>query len=474
MMKKDANHAQNQSRPPIVTVLGHVDHGKTTLLDFIRNTKITQKEAGGITQSTAASVVSTKEGQKITFIDTPGHAVFSEMRSRGAKIADIVILVVAADDGVKPQTKEALEYIFSAGIPFIVAATKIDLPNSSVETVKAQLANEGVLFEGQGGEVPVVEISGKTGQGVENLLEMISLLAELHDIRGDKTAPLEAMVIESSKDKRGTIVSVVVKNGILKIRDELIASTAKAKVKGLFDFYGQTISEVYPGEPVQVLGFSSSPKVGDKVWHLADNKDLVVAEGARNITPQVSDDEVAIVVKTENSGALEALLSNLPDKVAVIASGVGEVTEADVFLAKPADSIIVAFESRIPPGVAKLAETENVNIKKYNIIYKLFEDLEELIKEKQTIVLGRAKVTNTFPFSGKKVAGCQITEGRIRKGEEVILERQGKEIGKVKITSIRKGKQEASEVKQGEECGILFFPQLDFNPEDELVVIKGK
>jgi translation initiation factor IF-2 len=275
-------------RPPIVSVLGHVDHGKTTLLDYIRKTSVAEKEVGGITQSTGASKVKTKDGKEITFIDTPGHAAFSNMRSRGAKVADIAILVVAADDGVKPQTKEALEYILSSQIPFIVAATKTDLSSSSVDNVRNQLEKEGVSFEGRGGEIPLVVVSGKTGKGVDDLLEVVGLVAELHEIKGNTNDDLQAVVIETGKDKGGPTVTVVVRNGSLKVGDQVIAETTKAKIRGLFDFKGKSVKSCLPGDSCLILGFSELPPVGSRVWEeqeeggkiiFADKKPIAIGRG---------------------------------------------------------------------------------------------------------------------------------------------------------------------------------------------------
>ena len=265
-------------RPPIVTVLGHVDHGKTTLLDAIRKTSVVKKEAGGITQSIGASVVTTKAGlpaqvgKKITFIDTPGHAAFSSMRSRGAKVADIAILVVAANDGVKPQTREALKHILEAKIAYIVAITKIDLASAKIESARSGLEKIGVSFEGSGGQVPLVLVSGKTSQGVEELLEMINLVAEVNEVKGDSEGALEAVVIEVSKDRKGPLASVVVRNGTLKVTSEIAAGGETGKGRGIFDDRGKTVKQVLPGYPGQILGFSQLPPVGAKVTALGDKE----------------------------------------------------------------------------------------------------------------------------------------------------------------------------------------------------------
>ena len=480
-MKETPKTQKSFLRPPIVTVLGHVDHGKTTLLDYIRSTSVAKKEAGGITQKIGASVVETKAsgqegirpGGKITFIDTPGHAVFSNMRSRGTKLADIAVLVVASDDGVKPQTKEALEYIFGVGIPFIVAATKIDLASAQPDRVKDELEKMGVKFEGKGGDTPFVKLSAKSGEGVDNLLEIINLVAEMHDISADPKNPLEAVVIETGKDKRGPTVSVVLKDGCLLIGDEVVTETQKAKVRGLFDHRNNPVKSVGPGEPVLILGFSNLPLVGSKLKKLS--QDSVLELEAKDKIPEVKSDEgeIAIVLKTQSAGSLEAIRANLPKEVIVIFSGVGEVVESDIFLAKSADALILSFESKVNSNIMKLAEMEGVTIETFDVVYEIFEKLKELIEKGQLEILGRAEIIAKFPFNSKSVAGCKILLGKISKTDSLLLIREEKEIGQVKITSMRKGRENIELVKQGEECGIIFSPQLDFKIGDVILSVRN-
>ncbi|MEJ2441604.1 MAG: GTP-binding protein, partial [Patescibacteria group bacterium] len=317
-------------RPPIVTVLGHVDHGKTTLLDALRKTSVARKEAGGITQSTGASVVTTKEGKKITFIDTPGHAAFAEMRSRGAQLADIALLVVAADDGVKPQTIEALKYIKEAKIPFIVVISKIDI-SPSIVPIKGQLEKEGVLFEGRGGDTPLVALSAKTKKGIDELIEMITLVSEVNEIKADEGGELEAIVVETGKDTRGPTASVVVREGTLSVRDEILMDGIECRVRGLFNYEGKSVKKVLPGEPALVLGLKELPPVGTKVTSLKGGetkKDEVIKKDAKQSS--VEEGQIAVVLKARSAGALEALLVNLPKDVVVVNSGVGPVNESDV------------------------------------------------------------------------------------------------------------------------------------------------
>ncbi|OGM11739.1 hypothetical protein A2Z22_05040 [Candidatus Woesebacteria bacterium RBG_16_34_12] len=461
-----------QSRPPIVVVLGHVDHGKTTLLDKIRKTTVAQKEAGGITQSIGASQVVTSENKKITFIDTPGHAAFSKMRSRGAKVADIAILVVAAHGGIKPQTLEALRYIQEADIPYIVAATKIDLPSASIETVREQLKKEGVKFENEGGDVVLVPVSGLTGEGVENLLEIISLVSEVNEIKGDENAALEAIVIETQKDRRGPLVSVIVRNGSLKVSDQVVSDNLDAKIKGLFDNKGKPISKVVPGQPAQILGFSQLPKVGSSIVIKTDEYKGNIQK--QTILPKtVKEGQIPIVIKTDSNGSLEAILENLPKEIVVISSGVGDVNEGDIFFAKSAkNAMIITFRSKVSQIVKKLAVTEGIKIQSFEIIYELLDRLNELIEDEKEEILGEAEIITSFPFENKRVAGCKIISGKISKKDNIQIIRGEKELGKVRIVSMKKQKQNIDLAKIGEEFGVIFEPQLDFKAKDMLISIR--
>ncbi len=457
-------------RQPIVTVLGHVDHGKTSLLDAIRKTSVASREAGGITQGIGSSVVTTSSGKKITFIDTPGHAAFTKMRSRGAKVADIAILVIAADDGIKPQTKEAIEIIKSSNVPFIVAVTKVDINGVTPEMARGQLEAEGILFEGRGGETPFIAVSSKTGQGIEELLEMISLLSEVHDFSGDPSSPLEAVVIESFKDKRGVVANVVIRNGSLKVGEQVFSEGIEGKVRALFNDKGESVKEVNPGEPVQIIGFSLEPSVGSTITKEKTTEAKI--ESPRRVlgdARRLLEDELPIIVKAANAGALEAIIASLPAKVVVVDSGIGDVNESDVLTAKVGNAYIFAFEAKIPASVIKLAEAEKIRLKRFEIIYELIQEVEEILKGGKVEILGRAQILASFPFNNKKVAGSKVLEGKITKGDTLILVRQDKEIGKARAHSIRKGKQEVGVVGQGEEFGVIIEPQLDFNVNDVLV-----
>ncbi len=458
-------------RPPIVTVLGHVDHGKTTLLDTIRKSSVAAREAGGITQSIGASKVDTKRGV-ITIVDTPGHAVIGKMRERGARVADIALLVCAADDGVKPQTKEALTYILEAQIPYIVVFTKTDLPSANVDKAQGTLMEAGVLFEGLGGDVPSVSVSAKNGTGIDELLEMIELVAEVQDIVADAASPFAAKVIETKKDKAGCLVSVVVTNGTLKAGMKINAGGITASVRGLFGDKGSSVKEAIPGDPVQVLGFNALPEVGADVV-LADVGATVTEGAASNqFLQRESGGEISIVLKSETAGSLEALVASIPAGVSIVKAEVGDVIDADVFLAKASGAMIITFESKAGSAVQKLAETESIEIKTFKIIYDLTKYLTELLEKGKEQVLGEAFILDAFPFNNKRVAGCKIMKGKLTKKDTPSLMRDGKIVGKVKILSIRKAKHEVDEVSQGEECGILFVPQLDFQKDDVLVSAK--
>jgi len=464
-------------RPPIVAVLGHVDHGKTSLLDKIRKSDVQGKEAGGITQSIGASVVATKEGGKITFIDTPGHAAFSNMRSRGANAADIAILVVAADDGVKPQTVEAIKYIKEAGVPYVAALTKIDLPSANLEAAKGSLEKEGLLLEGRGGDIPNVPLSSKTGEGVEELLETILLLSEVSGVSTSGGEGLKAVVIETSRSKAGPLVSAVIRSGTIKVGETVYSESRATKVRGLFDSKGVSVKEVSAGYPVQIIGFETLPEVGSIITSL-EMKNQVV-EGPKEdlmkgYKSKLDKDEYPVVIKASSTGSLEAVLKGVPKKLVVIVSGVGDVTENEVLAAKSSGAIVFAFESKVPSTIQKLAKTEGVEVYKFDIIYKLFEKMEEILRSDEQVILGTGEIIAEFPFDGKKVAGCRILTGAIAKGATVILKKGEKEVGKAKVISVRKGKQEVPQAKPAEECGILLEPQLDFNIHDVLVSVQVK
>jgi len=468
------NKKVSQTRPPIVVVLGHVDHGKTSLLDAIRKTNVTAGEAGGITQSIGASVVEVKGGGRITFIDTPGHAAFGKMRSRGAKVADIAILVVAQDDGVQPQTKEALEIIKSANLPFLVAGTKADIAGVNAEVLKGQLEKEGVFFEGRGGQVPFISVSSKTGLGVGDLMEMLVLMSEVAELKNDPNGPLEAVVIESGKDKMGPVATVVVRSGSLKVGQTIFAEENECKVRALFDDKGKVVREVLPGEPAKVFGFTDVPPVGALVIgesRLAV-KETPKAKGIFDLR-RLKNDEIPLILKASNAGSLEAIIASLPQKIVVVDSGVGDVNSSDVINAKTGNAYIFAFESKISNDIARLAEEEGIRVERFEIIYELLQKLEEILKKGRTEIVGRTQVLAIFTFNDKKVAGCKVLEGRISKGDNLLLTRADKEIGNGKAISLKKQKLEVTSVGQSEEFGVITEPQLDFAVGDVLLSVRN-
>ncbi|MDP3955302.1 MAG: translation initiation factor IF-2 [bacterium] len=462
-----------RGRPPIVAVLGHVDHGKTSLLDRIRETHLAEREAGGITQTIGAYQISFKN-QKITFIDTPGHAAFSKMRARGGQAADLVILVVAADDGVMPQTVESIEYIKHAEIPFLVAINKIDLPGMEIEKVKNQLAQNGVLLEGYGGDVVAVPVSAKTGQGIDELLEMILLVAQMQEIKADPEGFLQGIVIESRKDQSGPIGTIIIKNGSLKIGDQILAGGVTARVKGLIGGNKKRIEKAEPGDPVEVLGFTSPPPVGAEVLIVGSASEEVLAERAKipKFTPE-EEKKLKIILKADSTGTLEAVSGSLGSEVLLVSAGVGDVSDSDVLLANVMGARIFGFRVKISGSVTKLAESENIQIKTYDIIYKFLEDMDKILvdrgRQAELKVSGRAEIVAEFIIEGKRIAGCRVIEGKLIQGDTVSLSRGGKLFSESQISRIKQRAKTIAEVKAKEECGVLLEPSLDFKPGDVLV-----
>ena len=440
----------------------------TTLLDSIRKTNVAGKEVGGITQSIGASVVG-----KITFIDTPGHAAFSQMRSRGAKVADIALLVVDASGGVKPQTQEALGFIHEAKIPFIVVATKMDLPSASAETVLAQLEKLGVTFEGRGGQVPFIEISAKTGKGLTQLLDLISLVWEVGKESKEEGNDLQAVVIETSKDKAGVLISAIVRNGSLAAGDTVFAEGKEIKIRGLFNDQRKPIKQALAGQPVQILGFAEAPAVGTIISSTSTDKQTEASSIAKPTKLSKEDKvKIKIVIKASNAGSLEAVVAGLPSGVLLVDSGVGDVFESNILDTKALGaSYIFAFESKISSSVLKLAEAEGVKIESFAVIYELFQRIEEIVLGGKEEILGKAEITASFPFNDKKIAGCRVLMGKINLKDKLFLKREEKVLGQVRAVSMKKQKQEVAQVGAGEEFGVLLQPQLDFALGDMLVSV---
>jgi translation initiation factor IF-2 len=452
-----------QNRPPIVVILGHVDHGKTTLLDYLRKSNIASLEAGGITQSTRAFQVG-----GCTFIDTPGHAAFANMRLRGKNIADLAVLIVAGDDGVMPQTKESAQILLSSQTPFVVAVNKTDLPGVNMQKIYGQLAEINVLVEGFGGTVPIVPISAKTGLGIPELLEMLNLLASLTPPQSDDQAVLEAAVLESRLDaKRGPMAIVVVKNGTLKEGMGLFTNHGIGKARALTTTTGENVKQATAAMPVEILGLSEVVPVG----HIISSE---VRKSNLPIHKTRAGGIIKIILKTDVLGSLEAIENSLDSRVEVLLSGTGEVTETDVLTAAPLEIPIINFNTRIPSSVAKIAETEKVKIKSFTIIYELLDYVSNLIEktlnpraaEKN---LGEATIVAIFDMNGDHIAGCKCTVGQIAKSDSLHLMRNGEVIQDMKFRSLKSGKSDINLVKSGTDFGAVFSGKVDFQKDDRII-----
>ncbi len=471
---------KKSSRPPIVTVMGHIDHGKTTLLDAIRNTAIARGEHGGITQHIGAYQVEAN-GRPITFIDTPGHAAFEEMRKRGANVADIVILVIAADDGVKPQTVEAIRHIKAAGTVMIVAINKVDVEGANLDRVKQQLAEHEVLVEGYGGDVVAVPISAKTKQGLPELLDMILLVADMQELTANAQNALAGVIIEAKLDRfRGPVATILVQDGTLRVGDTVHAGSVNAKVRALTDDRGGRCTEAGPSTPVELMGWETVPEVGAIV---VQGKAPEVSETTAPETPEVwqipeeGRKEFTLVVKADVRGSLQAILVGLetvdtPDgSVTVVGSGTGEISESDVLLARSTGGAVIGFNVKPLPAAARLAETEHVPIRTYTIIYELLDEARELVQGARTVkeekIKGKGEIIAVFE-GPNRIAGVKLTEGAFRQGENVRVLRDSELIGNATIKSLRQVKQTVQRVMAPAECGILLDPALDFQRGDKL------
>lgn len=487
-------------RPCVVTVMGHVDHGKTSLLDAIRKTKVTASEAGGITQHIGAYQVK-RNGQKITFLDTPGHEAFTAMRARGAKVTDLVILVVAADDGVMPQTIEAINHAKAADIPIIVAINKIDKHNAEPDRVKRELTEHGLVPEEWGGETICVPVSAIRGEGLDELLEMILLVAEMLELKANPNRLARGTVIEAELDKgRGPVATVLVQNGTLKVGDAIVAGTVFGKVRAMIDHKGTRVKEAGPSVPVEVLGFSEVPEVGEPFIAVQDEKKARQISERRQArkreeefkaaTPRISLDdlfdqiqegqvkELNIIIKADVQGSVEALKTSLEKlstdevKVKIIHGGVGGITESDIMLASASNAIIIGFNVRPDANARKVAETEKVDIRLYRVIYEVIDDVKKAISgmlepEYKEVVLGRAEVRKIFKVSKVgTIAGCYVIEGKIIRDAGVRLIRDGVVIYEGKLDSLKRFKDDVKEVVQNYECGLTLEKFNDIQEGD--------
>lgn len=474
-------------RPPIVTIMGHVDHGKTSLLDAIRKAKVTASEAGGITQHIGAYTVSLN-GEKITFLDTPGHEAFTAMRARGAQVTDIVILVVAADDGIMPQTKEAINHCKAADVPMIVAINKIDRPGANVDRVKQELTEHGLVSEDWGGDTICVPVSAKTGENLESLLEMVLLTAEMQELQADPNRKAKGTVIEAKLDKgRGAVASLLIQNGTLNVGDSILVGSTYGRIRAMFDDRGKKIKSAGPSIPVEILGLSEVPAAGDRfivckdektARNMADLRKQKIKADSHQASNRVSLEdlysqiqegkvkELAIVVKADVQGSVEAIRQSLEKlstddvKVRVIHGAVGAITETDVTLAAASNALIIGFNVRPDGNATAQSEKESIEIKTYRIIYDAIEDVKSamigmLEPEYKEVVNGKAEVRMTYKISNVgTIAGCYVIDGKIVRNSEVRVIRDGIVIFESTLASLKRFKDDAKEVAKGYECGL--------------------
>ncbi len=493
--------ANLEKRPPVITILGHVDHGKTTLLDAIRHTNVAGEESGGITQHIGAYQIVHKN-QKITFLDTPGHAAFTAMRARGAQGADIVILVVAANDGVMPQTKEAIAHAKAARVPIIVALNKIDRDDANPDLVKKQLADAGLVADDWEGDTMVVPVSAKTKKGLDDLLEAISMVADSSKILANPKGKVTGTVIEAKVDKaRGVIATLLVQNGTLHQGDSVVVGLAHGNIKAMYNFLGEKIEEAGPSTPIQILGLSEVPHAGDIFQVAPSDKDarLIVSEHkakldeAKQNKTQVSLEdlfnrfqagelrELRLIIKADVQGSLAPIISTLNEidqkeiKINILHAETGNISESDIMLASASKAIIVGFNVEADTSANRLAEAEGISIRMYDIIYRLTEDIEKALKgmlepEKQEVILGKAQVLTVFSFSKVgKIAGCKVIEGIIRRNANMRVIRNGEVLVDGEIASLRREKENVRDVREGFECGIRVKGFNDFAEGDILI-----
>lgn len=475
----------SKNRPPVVSVLGHVDHGKTSLLDKIRSSNVAARESGGITQAIGAYQIDFN-GRLITFIDTPGHAAFEAMRSRGAQASDIALLVVAANDGVKPQTVEAIKHINNSGSKMIVVLNKIDLPNLNIEKVLGELTKEGVELDKNGGDVPVVQVSATTGLGINDLLDMIVLVSDMVDLKDTSEEPFTAVVIESEMTKnKGAVTHAIVKSGILTTGQDVFVGNKASKIRSITSDKGTQLKEAGPSTPIEITGLNFVPDTGALITATVttnetsggvDNQPTSVSAGDLIAAGQAKKDSFLIIVKADVSGSLEAITKNIPNKVQILFSATGDVTINDVTLSKSATAPILAFNVKVPSDVEKSASREGVIIKPYKIIYELLDDIDDVVaaieaEKEEEKIKAVAEITAEFTIEGVHIAGVKVTKGSLKNGMSLFLSRNGQVLTEAKITSLKQRSKEVNDVRAGQECGVLLSPPLDFKIGDKLEFI---
>jgi len=478
------DNAAQKPRPPVVTIMGHVDHGKTKLLDAIRQTNVVDTEAGKITQHIGAYQVEIR-GQKITFLDTPGHEAFTAMRARGAKVTDIAILVVAADDGVMPQTVEAMDHARAAGVPIVVAINKIDKPDANPDRVKQQLADNSLLIEEWGGDVVCVSVSAKRGDGISDLLENLLIVAEIQELKADPTRPAFGAVVEASLDSsKGPLATVLVQTGTLNIGDNVVVGETSGKIKAMFDDKGKRVRKAEPSMPVEVLGLNSVPQAGDSLAVVGSEKEARAEAQQRQMerervgasrAPRLSNlfaqiqagqvKELNIILKTDVQGSLEPIRSSLERlgskevKVRIVHSGSGNITENDVMLAIASKGITIGFNTRPEPGAKLLADSEGVDIRCYQVIYNVVEDIEKALAGMleptyMDVVEGHAEVRAIFNVRQGEIAGAYVTDGKLSRGAQARVLRNGESIHESSIASLKHFKENVRDIATGFECGL--------------------
>lgn len=482
------DESQLEDRPPIVTIMGHVDHGKTSLLDYIRDSKVTEGEAGGITQHIGAYDVTTESGKRVAFLDTPGHEAFTAMRARGAKITDVAIIVVAADDSVMPQTKEAINHAQVAGVPIVIAINKIDKPNANPDKIKEDLSNINILVEDWGGKYQCQHVSAKTGEGIDELLDKVLLEAEMLELKANPNKPAVGSVVEASLDKgRGYVSTIMVQAGTLKVGDVLLAGPYFGKVKAMFDHRGQKLEKAGPSTPVLMLGLDGAPQAGDKfnvmesdreAREIATKREQILREQSIRTKKHITLDEIGrrlaignfkelnVIVKGDVDGSIEALsdsllkLSTEEVQVNILHKGVGQISESDVLLASASDAVIVGFQVRPSGGARKLAESEEIEIRLYSIIYDAINDVKDAMEgmlepTSEEVITGNIEVRDVFKISKVgTVAGCYVTDGNVKRSNKVRLVRDGIVVYTGEINQLKRFKEDVAEVKSGYECGL--------------------
>lgn len=492
-----------ESRPPVITILGHVDHGKTSLLDYIRETSVVEKEAGGITQHIGAYQIN-RDGSPITFLDTPGHAAFSAIRSRGARVTDIAVLVVAADDGIMPQTDEAINHAKAAEVPIVVAINKMDLPGAQPDVVKRQLSERELLVEEWGGDIIAVPVSAQTGDGVDDLLENLTVLSEVLELKANPNRDAAGVVVEATLDRRrGATATVLVQMGTLRIGDHIVAGGSWGRVRAITDERGEAMTEIKPGSPGVVIGLNNTPEAGD-ILKVVTNERTARQTATRNgqkvstgnldtvltldsVVKQIDAGDVkelVLVVKADVQGSVEAVVSSVEEmsegdvKARVIHSGSGSVSDSDVQLAAASGGIILAFNVGFEIGAERTAERLGVEVRNYQIIYRLLEDVEQALHgmlepELEEVVVGRAEVREIFAGRrGVRIAGCRVLDGRITRQASVRVMREEDVMVETDIESLRHFRDEVNQATAGTECGIVLDSFNEFEEGDVIVAYR--